>query len=105
LVCRKALNTQPPTLSLLREADRILRVDRSNENFCRRSEDRYLHSRTRQIVAERGAQSETNVKEPAREWSELGSRDIDHRTRGARVRARETIESSLSEFRHNPASI
>ena len=44
-----------------------------------------------------GAQSGTNVKWPAREWRELGSRDIDHRTRGARVRAREAIESSLSE--------
>src|SRR5438876_6102035 len=40
----------------------------------------------------------------AREWRELGSRDIDHRTRGARVRAREAIESSLSEFRCNPIS-
>src|SRR6266508_3690670 len=37
----------------------------------------------------------------AREWRELGSRDIDHRTRGARVRAREAIESSLSEFRYD----
>jgi hypothetical protein len=39
------------------------------------------------------------------EWRELGSRDIDHRTRGAKVRAREAIESSLSEFRHDPASL
>jgi hypothetical protein len=46
-----------------------------------------------------GAQSETNAKWPAREWRELGSRDMDHRTRGARVRAREAIESKLSEFR------
>ena len=35
---------------------------------------------------------------PAREWSWLGSRDIDHKTRGARVRSREAIESKLSEF-------
>jgi len=27
------------------------------------------------------------------EWSELGSRDIDHTTRGARVRERDAIES------------
>ena len=51
-----------------------------------------------------GAQSETNVKKLAREWRELGSRDIDHRTRGAKVRAREAIESSLSEFRRDPIS-
>jgi hypothetical protein len=49
-----------------------------------------------------GAQSKTNVKWPAREWSELGNRDIDHRARGVRVRAREAIESSLSEFRCEP---
>jgi hypothetical protein len=30
------------------------------------------------------------------EWRELGSRDIDHRTQGAKVRARETIESKPS---------
>ena len=35
---------------------------------------------------------------PAREWSEPGGRDIDHTTRGARVREREAIESTLSEL-------
>jgi hypothetical protein len=30
---------------------------------------------------------------PTDEWSALGSRDIDHKTRGARVRARAAIES------------
>jgi hypothetical protein len=33
----------------------------------------------------------------AREWSELGSRDLDHRTRGVRV-AQEAIESKPSEL-------
>ena len=32
------------------------------------------------------------------------SRDIDHRTRGARVRERDAIESKLSEFRSDPDS-
>ena len=41
---------------------------------------------------------------PARERSELGSRDIDHKTRGARVRAREAIESMLSELDSLPRS-
>src|SRR6266478_2233052 len=34
----------------------------------------------------------------AREWSERGRRDIDHRTRGARVREREANASTLSEL-------
>jgi hypothetical protein len=39
---------------------------------------------------------------PAREWNEPGGRDIDHTTRGARVREREAIESKLSELRRDP---
>ena len=40
---------------------------------------------------------------PAPDWSELGIRDIDHRTtEGAMVRAREAVESNLSEFRFDP---
>jgi hypothetical protein len=38
----------------------------------------------------------------AGEWSELGNRDIDHRARGVRVKAREAIESNLSELRSDP---
>ena len=38
------------------------------------------------------------LSEPAREWSGLGGRDIDHKTRGARVSEREANESTLSEF-------
>jgi hypothetical protein len=34
----------------------------------------------------------------AREWSEPGGRDIDHKTRGAMVRERDAIESMLSEL-------
>jgi hypothetical protein len=34
----------------------------------------------------------------AREWSEPGGRDIDYKTRGARVREREAIESKPSEL-------
>src|SRR5258708_2711617 len=34
-----------------------------------------------------------------------GSRDIDHRTRGARVRAREAIEAKPSELRLPPLSL
>ena len=34
----------------------------------------------------------------AREWSERGRRDIDHKTRGARVREREANESILWEL-------
>jgi hypothetical protein len=35
---------------------------------------------------------------PAREWSERGRRDIDHVTRGARVREWAVNESMLSEL-------
>jgi len=40
-----------------------------------------------------------DVDRPAREWSERGRRDIDHRTRGARVSEREANESKHSELR------
>jgi hypothetical protein len=45
--------------------------------------------------SERRTRSEEPAKAPdvRREWSELGSRDIDHTTRGARVRERDAIES------------
>ena len=39
---------------------------------------------------------------PAREWSEPGSRDIDHTTRGATVREREVNESNRSELHACP---
>ena len=37
------------------------------------------------------------------EWSELGSRDIDHITRGARVRERDAIESIRPLADQSPA--
>ena len=42
------------------------------------------------------------VKAPAREWSERGRRDIDYKTRGVRVRERESNASTPSEL--NPCS-
>jgi hypothetical protein len=41
------------------------------------------------VAARHGGQALTGHGE----WSELGSRDIDHTTRGARVRERDAIES------------
>jgi hypothetical protein len=43
-----------------------------------------------------------NVKCVLANGASRESSDIDHTTRGARVREREAIESSLSEFRHDP---
>jgi hypothetical protein len=55
--------------------------------------------RQHRIKGRRQPPSRTGYGEPRKspvrhgEWSELGSRDIDHTTRGARVRERDAIES------------